>query len=40
MDEDETVGVGMLVDGEGTADEPGDGDDVEPVDHAAVLEDL
>jgi hypothetical protein len=30
VDEDEPVGVGMLVDGEGTGDEPGNGDGVEP----------
>ena len=39
VDEDETVGVWMFVDGEGTVDEPGDGDGVEPVNHPQVLED-
>jgi len=40
MDQPEASAVGEGVDGEGTGDEPGDGDGVEAVDHAAGLEPL
>ena len=39
VDQDEPPPVGRVVDGEGTGDEPGDSDGVEPVDHPQRLED-